>query len=184
MRKVDAGTKRAPGRSCRGRRAGAARNGALETPKLRRPPPRRGLFQNTSRAMANVGATTEVEAVRAEAAEIILADHDGDMEASLGRARDLALMHPSSVVAHRLLGELQYATAMLAAHSEGSSKDHLSMAALHLRVALKMLTTAWRLAPDCTTSALPSLSPPSSLLFPHLFLKIFFYFILKIYLNL
>jgi hypothetical protein len=66
-RKADATTKRAPGWSCRGRRAGAARGGAPGTPELRRPPPRRSVSPNTSCAMANAGAANEAEAVRMEA---------------------------------------------------------------------------------------------------------------------
>jgi hypothetical protein len=98
--------KHAPRRSCRGRRAGAARDGAPGTLKLRRPPPRRGVSPNTSRAMANAGTATEAEAVHTEAAEIMLVDHNGDMDASLAHAHDLVLVHPGSVVAYRLLGEL------------------------------------------------------------------------------
>jgi hypothetical protein len=82
-RKADAGTRRALGQSCRGCRARAARGRASRTPELRCPPPRRGISPSTSRAMANAGAATEAEAVRAEAAEIMLADHDSDMDASL-----------------------------------------------------------------------------------------------------
>jgi hypothetical protein len=118
--------------------------------------------------MANAGVATAAEAVRVEAAEIMLADHDGDMDASLAH-RDLMLVHPGSVVVYRLLRELQYAAATRAARSEGSSEDHLSAAVPHLRVALEVLTAACRLAPDCidvgppfsSPTALPSLPPRS-----------------------
>jgi hypothetical protein len=113
--------------------------------------------------MANAGPATEAEAVRAEAAEIMLADHDGYMDTSLSRAHDLVLVHPGSVVAYRLLGELQYAAAVRAAHGEGSSEDHLSAVVPHLRVTLEV----HRLTPNCidigppfsSPTALPSLTP-------------------------
>ncbi|CAL4987001.1 unnamed protein product [Urochloa decumbens] len=112
--------------------------------------------------MADADAAAAAESVREEATEILLIDHDGQMEAALARARALMLAHQDSPVAHRLLGELHYAAAVRAAAAAASSGDGISAsesrggaaaAAAHLRVARDALAVARRLAPSCVDVA-------------------------------
>ncbi|CAO2142230.1 unnamed protein product [Urochloa humidicola] len=105
-------------------------------------------------------AAAAAEAIREEATEILLIDHDGQMDAALARARALMLAHQDSAVAHRLLGELHYAAAVRAAAAdcdEGGIISHpdarRAAAAAHLRVARDALAAARRLAPDCVDVA-------------------------------
>ncbi|CAO2149506.1 unnamed protein product [Urochloa humidicola] len=110
--------------------------------------------------MADAAAAAAAEAVREEATEILLIDHDGQMDAALARARALMLAHQDSAVAHRLLGELHYAAAVRAAAATCDEGGIISppdarraAAAAHLRVARDALSAARRLAPDCVDVA-------------------------------
>ncbi|CAN6363291.1 unnamed protein product [Urochloa humidicola] len=109
-------------------------------------------------------ADAAAEAIREEATEILLIDHDGQMDAALARARALMLAHQDSAVAHRLLGELHYAAAVRAAGAlRGSGPTTTTTippdaaaaaaAAAHLRVARDLLAAARRLAPHCVDVA-------------------------------
>ncbi|CAL4992045.1 unnamed protein product [Urochloa decumbens] len=114
--------------------------------------------------MADADAAAAAEAVREAATEILLIDHDGQMEEALARARALMLAHQDSPVAHRLLGELHYAAAVRAAAaaaaassgdgvSASESRGGAAAAAAHLRVARDALAAARRLAPSCVDVA-------------------------------
>nr|TKW01482.1 hypothetical protein SEVIR_8G184000v2 [Setaria viridis] len=104
-------------------------------------------------ADADAAAAAAAEAVREVATEILLIDHDGQMDAALARARALMLANQGSAVAHRLLGELHYSAAVRAACGEGTPGERKAAAASHLRVARDALAEARRLAPDCVDVA-------------------------------
>ncbi|XP_004980687.1 uncharacterized protein LOC101765117 [Setaria italica] len=104
-------------------------------------------------ADAGADAAAAAEAVREVATEILLIDHDGQMDAALARARALMLANQGSAVAHRLLGELHYSAAVRAACGEGTPGERKAAAAPHLRVARDALAEARRLAPDCVDVA-------------------------------
>jgi hypothetical protein len=133
--------------------------------ELRRPPPRCGVSPNTSRVMANAGVATEAEAVRAEAAEIMLCDHDGDMDVLLAPAHDLVLVHPRSRNASWASSNTPPRCARPAARAAWRTTF------LRQSTPPRRPGSAHRGAPPCpgtaSTSALPSLPPPPSLLFPH-----------------
>jgi tetratricopeptide (TPR) repeat protein len=91
--------------------------------------------------------------VRAAARAVLLLDHDGDIDEALARAHELAVAHPESAIAHRLVGDLRYAAAIHVAGRDYSEEVKQRIAGVHLRVARDALITARRLAPDCVDIA-------------------------------
>ena len=107
--------------------------------------------------MASTGMATE-----AEAANIMLADHNDDIDASLAHAHNLVLAHLGSVAAHHLLGKLQYAAAVRAACGKGNSEDHFAAMAPHLHVALEVLPALHHLTLDYINIGPPFYYPAAS----------------------
>ncbi|KAF8772829.1 hypothetical protein HU200_005213 [Digitaria exilis] len=108
-------------------------------------------------------AAAAAESVREAAVDVLVLDHKGYLDAALARARDLMLANQGSAVVHRLLGELNYATAVRAACAAeakdggavagGGMGAMRSAAGPYLAVARDALASARRLAPNCVDVA-------------------------------
>ncbi|KAL6875784.1 hypothetical protein ACP4OV_013297 [Aristida adscensionis] len=104
---------------------------------------------------AAASAAAEDDAVRAAARAVLLFDHQdrANRELAVARAHALARKHPTSAIAHRLVGDLRYASAVRAAHGGGSEEARKAAAGPHLRAAQYALSEAKRLVPDCVDIA-------------------------------